>query len=142
MHTIRERVAWWLVGVVIMMMPAGAMAQELTELSAAEAAARIRAGTLKSEDLVRALVDVIERKRDLNAFITFDRDRALASARKADALAARKSFAGALHGVPIVVKDNIHIAGLPNSAGTPALKDFIPSSRPSRGTAFSTRPQS
>lgn len=67
MHTIRERVAWWLVGVVIMMMPAGAMAQELTELSAAEAAARIRAGTLKSEDLVRALVDVIERKRDLNA---------------------------------------------------------------------------
>ena len=31
--------------------------------------ARIRAGTLKSEDLVRALVDVIERKRDLNAFI-------------------------------------------------------------------------
>ncbi len=127
MHTIRERVARWLVGVVIMMMPAGAMAQELTELSAAEAAARIRAGTLKSEDLVRALVDVIERKRDLNAFITFDRDRALASARKADALAARKSFAGALHGVPIVVKDNIHIAGLPNSAGTPALKDFVPS---------------
>lgn len=106
--------------------PGGAGAQELTELSAVEAAARIRAGTLKSEDLVRALIDVIERKRDLNAFITFDRDRALASARKADALAARKSFAGALHGVPIVVKDNIHVAGVPNSAGTPALKAFVP----------------
>ena len=62
------------------------------------AAARIRAGTLKSEDLVRALIDVIERKRDLNAFITFDRDRAIASAHKADTLAARKSFAGPLHG--------------------------------------------
>jgi len=129
MQTIRRRAARWAIGAMIMAMtgvPGGAGAQELTELSAVEAAARIRAGTLKSEDLVRALIDVIERKRDLNAFITFDRDRALASARKADALAARKSFAGALHGVPIVVKDNIHVAGVPNSAGTPALKAFVP----------------
>jgi mandelamide amidase len=113
-------------GMMLLAMPTGAGAQDLTELSATEAAARIRAGTLKSEDLVRALVDVIERKRDLNAFITFDRDRAIASARKADTLAARKTFAGPLHGVPIVVKDNIHVAGLPNSAGTPALGDFVP----------------
>jgi mandelamide amidase len=112
--------------IMILLIPAGAAAEELTELSATEAAARIRAGTLKSEDLVRALVDVIERKHDLNAFITFDRDRALAAAHRADALAARKSFAGPLHGVPIVVKDNIHVAGLPNSAGTPALKSFVP----------------
>jgi len=129
MQTIRRHAARWAIGAMIMAMtgvPGGAGAQELTELSAVEAAARIRAGTLKSEDLVRALIDVIERKRDLNAFITFDRDRALASARKADALAARKSFAGALHGVPIVVKDNIHVAGVPNSAGTPALKAFVP----------------
>ena len=129
MQTIRRRAARWAIGAMIMAMtgvPGGAGAQELTELSAVESAARIRAGTLKSEDLVRALIDVIERKRDLNAFITFDRDRALASARKADALAARKSFAGVLHGVPIVVKDNIHVAGVPNSAGTPALKAFVP----------------
>ena len=129
MQTIRRHAARWAIGAMIMAMtgvPGGAGAQELTELSAVEAAARIRAGTLKSEDLVRALIDVIERKRDLNAFITFDRDRALASARKADALAARKSFAGVLHGVPIVVKDNIHVAGVPSSAGTPALKAFVP----------------
>lgn len=121
------RAALWAMEVVMMVIPLGAGAQELTELSATEAAARIRAGTLKSEDLVRALVDVIERKRDLNAFITFDRERALAAARKADGLAARKSFAGPLHGVPIVVKDNIHVAGLPNTAGTPGLKAFVPS---------------
>ena len=129
MQTIRRHAARWAIGAMIMAMtgvPGGAGAQELTELSAVEAAARIRAGTLKSEDLVRALIDVIERKRDLDAFITFDRDRALASARKADALAARKSFAGVLHGVPIVVKDNIHVAGVPSSAGTPALKAFVP----------------
>jgi indoleacetamide hydrolase len=116
----------WVMAMMLLAMPAGAGAQDLTELSATEAAARIRAGTLKSEDLVRALVDVIERKHDLNAFITFDRERAIASAHKSDILAARKTFAGPLHGVPIVVKDNIHIAGLPNSAGTPALRDFVP----------------
>ena len=129
MHTIGWPRGWrwgWVTGVMLLAVPAGAAAQDLTELSASEAAARIRAGTLKSEDLVRALIDVIERKHDLNAFITFDRDRAIASAHKADTLAARKTFAGPLHGVPIVVKDNIHVAGLPNSAGTPALRDFVP----------------
>jgi Asp-tRNA(Asn)/Glu-tRNA(Gln) amidotransferase A subunit family amidase len=129
MHTIRRRGARWAIGAIIVAMtgmPGGAGAQELTELSATEAAARIRAGTLRSEDLVRALVDVAERRRDLNAFTTFDREHALAGARRADGLAARKSFAGPLHGVPIVVKDNIHVAGVANSAGTPGLKTFVP----------------
>jgi mandelamide amidase len=127
MQTIRRRSVRWAIGVMMMAVaatPAGA--QELTELSAAEAAARIRAGALRSEDLVRALVDMAERRRDLNVFITFDRERALAGARRADGLAARKSFAGPLHGVPIVVKDNIHVAGLPSSAGTPGLRNFVP----------------
>ena len=100
----------------------------LTELSAAEAAKQIRAGKLKSEDLVKALADTIEKKKDLNAFITFDREAALKAAREADALAAKKKFRGPLHGVPVVVKDNIHVAGFPNTAGTPALKDFRPKS--------------
>ena len=119
----------WAIGAIILAMaaaPGGAGGQELTELSAGEAAARIRAGTLRSEDLVRALVDMAERRRDLNAFITFDREHALAAARKADGLAARRSFAGPLHGVPIVIKDNIHVAGVANSAGTPGLRSFVP----------------
>jgi mandelamide amidase len=98
----------------------------LTELSATEAAKLIRAGKLKSEDLVKALADQIEKKKDLGAFISFDREAALKAAREADALAAKKKFKGPLHGVPLVVKDNIHVAGFPNSAGTPALKDFRP----------------
>jgi len=98
----------------------------LIELSAAEAAMLIREGRLKSEDLVKALADQIEKKKDLNAFISYDREAALKAAREADALAAKKKFRGPLHGVPLVVKDNIHVAGFPNSAGTPALKDFRP----------------
>ena len=120
------RAALVAIGMVMAMGPASAGAQDLTELSATDAAARIRAGTLKSEDLVKALVEVIERKRDLNAFISFDGDHVLAAARKADSLAARKSFAGPLHGVPLVLKDNIHVAGRPNTAGTPGLQSFVP----------------
>jgi mandelamide amidase len=98
----------------------------LTELSAAEAAKLIRAGKLKSEDLVKALADQIENKKVLGAFIAYDREAAIGAARAADAAAARQRFKGPLHGIPIVVKDNIHVAGFPNSAGTLALKDFRP----------------
>jgi mandelamide amidase len=66
----------------------------LTELSAAEAAEEIRAGKLKSEDLVKALADVIDKKKDLGAFIAFDREAALKAARESDALAAKKKFKG------------------------------------------------
>jgi mandelamide amidase len=97
-----------------------------TELSATQAAALIREGKLKSEDLVRALADAMEKKRDLNSFISFDREAALKAAGEADAAAAKKRFKGPLHGVPLVVKDNIHVRGFANTAGTPALKDFRP----------------
>jgi hypothetical protein len=62
-----RRLARWALGATIVAMvglPEGAAGQELTELSAGDAAARIRARTLQSEDLVRALVEVIERRRD------------------------------------------------------------------------------
>jgi len=109
--------------------PPGAGAQaDPTELSATDAARLIRAGKLKSEDLVRALLDVAARKKDLNAFITLDAEAALKAAQAADAAARNGKFKGRLHGVPIVVKDNVHVAGLPNTAGTPALKDFRPKS--------------
>jgi Asp-tRNA(Asn)/Glu-tRNA(Gln) amidotransferase A subunit family amidase len=102
--------------------------ENLRELSAAEAAKLIRTGKLKSEDLVKALAEQIENKKDLDAFIAFDREAAIKAARAADADAAKGKFKGPLHGVPIVVKDNIHVAGFPNTAGTPALQNFRPKS--------------
>lgn len=62
----------------------------------------------------------------LNAFINVDREEALARAEELDRMRRDGNVLGPLHGLPLVAKDNIHVAGLPNTAGTPGLTGFIP----------------
>jgi Asp-tRNA(Asn)/Glu-tRNA(Gln) amidotransferase A subunit family amidase len=91
---------------------------------AAQAARDVCAGKVKSEALVSAAIARAKERADLNAFITLDEAGAIAAAKKVDA--AKGKPCKPLSGVPIVVKDNIHVAGLPSSGGTPALKGFVP----------------
>ena len=82
---------------------------------------------LSSESLVSAALARAKAASALNAFVTLDEAGATAAARRIDAAeAAAKSACAPLLGVPIVVKDNIEVAGLPSSAGTPALKGYVP----------------
>lgn len=97
-----------------------------TELGIADAARLLRGKEITSVELTEAYLNRAERHKHLNAFITLDRAKALAAAREADADLAAGRAKGALHGVPLVVKDNIHVAGMPNTAGTRGLKDFVP----------------
>ena len=78
---------------------------------------------MTSEALTRKLLARAEAARGLNAFISLDVEQAIAEARAADAATGSK---GPLHGVPIVVKDNINSASLPTTGGTPSLRDFRP----------------
>ena len=57
----------------------------------------------------------IERNQRYNTFITVN-----------PGLPAPASDQGPLAGMYIAVKDNIHVAGMPNTAGTLLLKDFVP----------------
>jgi len=95
---------------------------DLTELLVGEAAQSLRAGDVTAESYAEALLARADANRDLNAFITLDRQRVLAAGREADAKRARGAELGALHGVPLVLKDNIETVGLPTSGGTPALR--------------------
>ncbi|MEP1472381.1 MAG: indoleacetamide hydrolase [Halieaceae bacterium] len=67
-------------------------------------------------DSLENYYQTIEKNKSYNAFIT------VASDLKEEPENNGKPLAG----MYIAVKDNIHVAGLPNTAGTPALRNFVP----------------
>jgi mandelamide amidase len=99
---------------------------DLTQLSVTDAAALIHARQLTSVELTQAYIARADANPGLNVYITLDRAGALAAAQRADADLGTIKRLGPLHGVPLVVKDNTHVAGLPNTAATPALRGFVP----------------
>jgi Asp-tRNA(Asn)/Glu-tRNA(Gln) amidotransferase A subunit family amidase len=103
-----------------------ASAAALTDLSAAEAVARMRRGELSSEGYAEALLERCASAKAINAFITLEPDQVLRDARAADQLRARGAKLGPLHGLPIPVKDSINTRDYPTSAGPAALRHFRP----------------
>src|SRR5580693_7018641 len=99
---------------------------DLDHLTATQAASDICAGKYSSVALVTAALTRAKARVELNAFITLDEAGAMAAARACDAACARGEPCKPLGGVPIAIKDNIEVAGLPATAGTPALKGYIP----------------
>ena len=86
-----------------------------------ELAADIRSGAITST----ALLDVFLRRSELlneqvNAIVVDDSARARARAEEADTALARGELWGPLHGVPMTVKENNDVAGLPTTKGDPA----------------------
>lgn len=93
--------------------------------SASAAAAAVCAGQVKSDALVVAAAARARAAAGLNLFVTLDEAGARKAAQALDA-GGKAGRCGPLAGVPIVVKDNIEVAGLPTTGGTPALKDYVP----------------
>ncbi len=91
---------------------------DLWRLTAADAARRIREGSLSPATLVEACLarlDALDGRLRAWAFLDADGARAAAREREAEARAGR--LRGPLHGVPVGVKDIIHVAGMPTAAG-------------------------
>lgn len=90
---------------------------------ATEILAALRAGTFSATDLMQATLDHIAAVNPaLNAIVSLrDADDLMAAARAADSGAAK----GALHGLPIAIKDLANVAGLPTSQGSPLFAGQI-----------------
>ncbi|MEO0818223.1 MAG: amidase [Pseudomonadota bacterium] len=94
-----------------------------------EQAAALQAGEITSEALTQAYLDRIEavdrNGPTLRAVLTIN-PNALADARTADAARDAGEPLGLLHGVPILLKDNIESKdNMPTTAGALALKDNV-----------------
>lgn len=99
---------------------------ELALMSATELSARLRAGDISSLELTDCYIDRIERSdQALNAVVVKDFDRARDAARAADA-STEKS--GALHGLPMTIKESYDLTGLPTTWGIPAFSENIAAS--------------
>ena len=77
-------------------------------------------------ELTQACLDrIAARNGELCAFITVLAEQALATARHAEQEIAKGHYRGALHGIPVSVKDLVDIAGVPTTSGS-ALPPRVP----------------
>jgi len=94
--------------------------------SATELAALIRRkkiGCLELLDHFLARVDKFNPR--LNAIIWMDRDKARRRAKAADAALKKGKRWGALHGVPMTIKESYQVAGSPTTWGLPSMKGNV-----------------
>jgi aspartyl-tRNA(Asn)/glutamyl-tRNA(Gln) amidotransferase subunit A len=105
----------------------GAMDTELTNLTIAEAAERLRTKDLSPVELTNAYLARIERLNpSINAYITVTADRAREDAQRAEDEIAAGNYRGPLHGVPIALKDLYATQGIRTTAGSKILADWLP----------------
>jgi len=102
---------------------------DLAVATAADIAADIAAGTTTSVDVTRRLLDRIAAvdqsgRIRTRAVLAVAAD-ALDVAARLDGELASGRCRGPLHGVPVLIKDNIEVIGLPGTAGSLALADRV-----------------
>jgi len=96
-------------------------------LTVTEAASAIASGKLTPSQLVNSCLERIDAIEDkIKAWALVDREGALATARQLDNELVRGQRRGALHGIPIGIKDIFYTAGLPTEAGSRSWTGFIP----------------
>ena len=100
---------------------------DLHYLSIAEAGRRVRAGDLKSRDLIEASLARIEATNEaLKSFLLVLADDVRAAADAADREIANGGWKGPLHGVPIGLKDIYSTANVRTTCHSRLLEDNVP----------------
>jgi len=91
--------------------------------------AAYKAGSLTARQLVEAYIDRIKtydaQGPKINSVITIN-SQAVADADKLDAAFKKSGLTGPLHGIPILIKDEIDTAGMPTTLGSIVFKNYRP----------------
>ena len=94
------------------------------ELTLLEAATALRTRQLGHLEYVQALLAQTDRLNPLNAWISRDPERLIAQGKALDQT--RPALQNPLAGIPVAIKDNICVAGVPMMNGTSVLEGYVP----------------
>src|SRR5215468_8115219 len=101
---------------------------ELCYLTIRESGQLLKRRELSPVELTRAFLDRIEAlDSKLQAYITVLPQRAMATARTAEAEMLRGEYRGPLHGIPIALKDLYDTKGIRTTASSRFMADLVPS---------------
>jgi Asp-tRNA(Asn)/Glu-tRNA(Gln) amidotransferase A subunit family amidase len=102
---------------------------QVMETTVDQVHAAMKAGKLTSHQLVQLYLDRIaaydQKGPALNSVITVN-SKALEEADALDAAYKKSGFVGPLHGIPILVKDEVDTVGMPTTQGSILFKDYVP----------------
>lgn len=102
---------------------------DVVETTVAEIHSAYASGSLTARRLVELYLARIEAYDQqgpvINAIITLN-EQALQDAERLDAAFRASGFTGPLHGIPIVIKDQVDVVGLPTTLGSVLFEDYYP----------------
>ncbi|MCP5178451.1 MAG: amidase [Pseudomonadales bacterium] len=103
------------------------VADNPVDLTLSDVCRHLKSGALTSEAVTRATLDRIDATASrFHAYAAVRTEAALERARQLDATRSRGEPLGALHGVPVAVKDLLFMEGEPTASGTRVMADFRP----------------
>jgi Asp-tRNA(Asn)/Glu-tRNA(Gln) amidotransferase A subunit family amidase len=109
--------------------PLSAPSFDVVETTIEDIHAAYRARTLTVRQLVQTYLDRIaaydQRGPAINAVISLN-PTALDEADRLDAAFHKTGFVGPLHGIPVLIKDQADVAGMPTTLGSALFKDYRP----------------
>lgn len=101
----------------------------IVEATIGDIHAAYKAGTLTVRQVVQMYLDRIaaydKKGPAINAVITLNPE-ALAEADRLDAAFRNNGFVGPLHGIPVLMKDQADLKGMPTTLGSTLFKDYTP----------------
>lgn len=99
---------------------------DIIRMTACDMARAIATRALSPVEATRAVLDQVDARSGLNAFVTVAADQAMDAARQAEAQVMAGAAIGPIHGVPFSVKDLIDTAGVRTTFGSRVFENHVP----------------